>query len=36
MCRANTGSDCTGGYQCKPGVSPTNPLFGFCCPSSGC
>jgi hypothetical protein len=36
MCRANTDTDCTGGFVCKPGASSVSPLFGYCCPSSGC
>jgi hypothetical protein len=37
ICRSGTNTDCsTSGYTCAAPSGVTNPMFGFCCPSSGC
>jgi hypothetical protein len=36
LCRANTDGDCSGANLCKPGAGGNPPMFGYCCPSSGC
>jgi hypothetical protein len=37
LCRAGTNSDCTKtGYTCNPGAGGNPPMFGYCCPTTGC
>jgi hypothetical protein len=36
MCRAGNDSDCASPLVCKPGAGGSPPMFGYCCPSSGC
>jgi hypothetical protein len=36
MCRANTSGDCSAPLVCKPGAGGNPPMFGYCCPSTGC
>jgi hypothetical protein len=36
MCRAGTDGDCLAPYVCKPGAGGSPPMFGYCCPSTGC
>jgi hypothetical protein len=36
VCRAGNGSDCTAPNVCKPGAGGSPPMFGYCCPSTGC
>jgi hypothetical protein len=36
MCRANTNGDCAAPLVCKLGAGGSPPMFGYCCPSTGC
>jgi hypothetical protein len=36
VCRAGHTGDCPGGDNCSPFADVTMPMFGICCPTTGC